>query len=86
MSDEFWTMKEGGVAFGVTSHVIGKRLKEIGVRSADGKPSGAAFPGGYCARHWTSDGRNYCWAWEWTKTIESLERAGLTPADGNSGR
>src|SRR5437763_1249425 len=42
MSDEFWTMKEIGVALGVTSHVIGKRLKEIGLRTADGKPSGAA--------------------------------------------
>ncbi len=77
MSDEFWTMKQIGAAFGVSSHVIGKRLKEIGLRTADGKPSRVAFDGGYCAPHWTSDGEHYCWAWERTKTIEALQRSGL---------
>jgi hypothetical protein len=77
MSEEFWTMKQIGQVFGVTSHVIGMQLKEIGLRTAEGRPSQAAFDGGYCAPHWTSDGRNYCWAWEKTKTLEALERTGL---------
>jgi hypothetical protein len=46
MSDEVCTMRRFGVAFGVTSHAIGKKLKEIGLRTADGKLSGAAFDGG----------------------------------------
>jgi hypothetical protein len=78
MSDEFWTMQEIGAIFGVTSHLVGKRLKEIGLRTDDGKPSRAAFDGGFCAPHWTKDGLNYCWAWEKTKTIEALQRLGLT--------
>jgi hypothetical protein len=70
-------MKEIGKLFGITSHAVGKRLKEIGLRTSGGKPSHTAFAGGYCATHWTSDGMNYCWAWEKTKTMVALEGTGL---------
>jgi hypothetical protein len=85
MGEQFWTGKQIGVAFGVTSHVIGERLKEIRLRTADGKPSGAAFDGGFCAPHWASGGRKYCWAWEKTKALEALERNGWATDDENEG-
>jgi hypothetical protein len=78
MCQEFCTMKEIGQLFGVTSHVIGKKLKEIGLRTKDGKPSHAAFNGGFCDQRWTTDSANYCWAWEKTKTVEALEQCGFT--------
>jgi hypothetical protein len=62
MCQEFCTMKEIGQLFGVSSHTIGKQLKELGLRTKDGKPSREAFDGDYCAPHWTSDSKNYCWA------------------------
>jgi hypothetical protein len=80
MSEEFFTMKEIGVVFGVSSHAIGRKLKELGLRNSDGKPSRAAFDGGFCMPHWAHDLQGYCWAWEKTKTIEALERNGLTRA------
>ncbi len=78
MNNEFCTMKEIGQAFGVTSHAIGKRLKEIGLRTMDGKPSREAFDEGYCEPHWTHDGKHYCWAWDKSKTMALLEASGLS--------
>lgn len=78
MSDEFLTMKEIGKAFGVSSHVVGRKLKELGLRTSGGKPSPAAFRGGYVDQHWSADRANYCWAWEKTKTLAVLEKTSLT--------
>src|SRR5262245_36406561 len=80
MRDEYLTMTEIGRLFGVSSHVIGRKLNEIGLRNGR-KPSGAAFNGGYCEERWASDLRGYCWAWAKTKTIESLEGAGMKRID-----
>ncbi len=63
MNDYFVTMKEIGAEFGVTSHAIGKKLKELGLRTADGKPSSRAFDDGYCDQKWTQDEKHYLWAW-----------------------
>jgi hypothetical protein len=73
MKDEYLTMKEIGRLLGTTSHVIGRWLKEIGLRSRDGKPTRAAFAGGFCAQRWTKDGNNYCWAWHRDRTVRVLE-------------
>ena len=40
-------MRELGKQIGVTSHVVGRKLKEIGLRTAEGKPSARAIEGGY---------------------------------------
>lgn len=82
MSAEFLTMKEIGKALGVSSHVVGRKLKELGLRTPGGKPSQAAFRGGYVEQHWSADHANYCWAWEKTKTLAALERCGLTRGTG----
>ena len=50
MSEEFLTMKELGHAFNMTSHQIGKKLKVLGFRTNDGRPSKLAFDGGYCGQ------------------------------------
>jgi hypothetical protein len=78
---EFLTMKEIGKVFGTSSHVIGRKLKELGLRNSEGRPTQAAFQGNYCDRRWTSDGLNYCWAWQRDKTIELLLENGLGRAD-----
>jgi hypothetical protein len=73
-------MKEIGKQFGLTSHAVGRALKELGLRDWSGKPSREAFAGGYCAQRWTSDGEHYCWAWHGTKTIEVLQAHGFVRA------
>jgi hypothetical protein len=70
-------MKEIGRLFGVTSHVIGRKLKKLGLRTDEGKPSRKAHEEGYCDQKWTRDARNYLWAWHQGKTVEALEAAGM---------
>ncbi len=73
-------MREIGRLFGVSSHVIGRKLKELGSRTREGKPSRAAFDGGFCDEPWPSVMSGYCWAWERTKTIAAPEESGLKRA------
>lgn len=75
--DEFATMKEIGRVFGVSSHAVGKKLKERGYRTPSGKPSSAAFQAGMVQQKFTFDHANYLWAWNVAKTVPLLEEAGM---------
>jgi len=75
--NEFATMKEIGQLFGVSSHVIGRRLKDLGFRTMGGKPSAKAFQAGMVLQKHTFDYANYLWAWSVPKTVGVLEQAGL---------
>jgi len=77
MPNEFGTMREIGRLFGVTNHTIGRKLKAIGLRTPDGKPSGAAFDRGLVEQKWTDDHQHYCWVWHTARTVPFLEKAGL---------
>lgn len=71
------TMTEIGKYFGVTSHQVGRWLKQIGLRTDDGKPSQEAFSEGYVAK--ADNDRcpgTYYYAWHVDKTIAALEKAG----------
>ena len=46
-SARFATMRDIGKQLGVSSHAIGRKLKEIGLRTAEGKPSTRALEGGF---------------------------------------
>jgi hypothetical protein len=64
-----------GSLFGVTSHVVGKWLVEIGLRDEKSKkPTAEAHHGGYVVQVWS--GGNYAWEWEPQKTVAALRRAG----------
>jgi hypothetical protein len=75
--NDFWTMREIGYLFGETSHAIGRKLKELGLRTPDGKPSRLAFKAGLCKKRWTSDGLIYFWVWHGERTARLLEESGL---------
>jgi hypothetical protein len=68
-------LKELAQLLGTTSHVVGCTLKEIGLRTREGKPTRAAFVGGFCGQRWY-DGK-YVRAWEKAKTMRELAEAGL---------
>ena len=59
----YQTMKEIGMPLGLTSHQVGKRLKQLGLRTAEGRPSREAFARGLVNRRWSPGGVNYLWAW-----------------------
>ena len=46
-SARYMSMRELGEQLGVTSHVVGRRLKEVGLRTQEGKPSARAVEDGY---------------------------------------
>lgn len=77
MPNEFSTMREIGKMFGVSSHVVGKKLKAMRLRTEDGKPSDHAFALKLVEQRWADDGEHYCWAWHTAKTVPILESAGL---------
>lgn len=74
-------MKEIGQAFGTTSHQVGKKLKELGLRTTDGKPSYEAFQAGLCDQRWTQDMMHYCWAWHGERIVKLLQENGFGGSD-----
>jgi hypothetical protein len=78
--NEFWTMKELGGALGLTSHQVGKRLKQLGLRNEAEKPTKAAFEGGYCRQRWTQDAY-YLGAWDADKVLRLLGEDSRRPPE-----
>lgn len=77
MKDDYWTMREIGRLFDLSSHKIGKKLKQLGYRTPDGKPSHKAFDEALVKQRWADDQPVYLWAWHRDKTVAVLEQAGL---------
>ena len=46
-STQYLTMRQIGKLFGVSSHVVGRKLKEVGLRDAEGHPTERAKESGY---------------------------------------
>ena len=77
MADEFITMTEIGKLYGVSSHVVGRWLREIGMRSDFGqRPRQDAIDGGYCRLAPTGRGTGYFWVWHKRRILAALEAAG----------
>lgn len=72
----FLSLTELGHRYGVTSHVMGRWLVNIGLRTADLKPSEIAFNGGYVARRPSTQLNTYSYVWHAAKTIRRLQDAG----------
>ena len=72
---KFNTQTQLGSLFGVSSHVIGRWLVAIGLRTSKERPTAAAHQGGYCETA-PSHGNGYHWAWHAEKTVAALEAAG----------
>ncbi len=69
---DYMTMKELGQRLGLSSHQVGKKLKEVGLRTPEGRPSGAAFRRKLVEQRWSSDGEHYLWAWDAERTLRFL--------------
>jgi hypothetical protein len=71
-------MREIGRLFGITSHKVGKKLKKVGLRTPQGRPSQRAFEEGYVQQRWGFERQEiYNWTWHKDKTIALLEEAGF---------
>jgi hypothetical protein len=83
--DNYSSLTELGAVFGVTRNAIGKRLKELGLRTHEGKPSQKAFNEGFVSQRWGIDRDVYNWVWHQEKTIAELEQSGLKKAESMDG-
>lgn len=74
----FTTLKLGQVGeyFGVSSHVVGKWLKDAGLRLPNGEPTQAVRNAGIAELVVLDSGIHPFWAWHKEKTIRLLEDAG----------
>jgi len=69
------TLSQLGSLFGVTSHKAGKWLVDIGLRTAEGRPSRRAHQEKFVETA-PSRGQGYIWAWHAERTVAALEEAG----------
>lgn len=68
-------MTDLGIRFGVTSHQIGKWLKELGLRTNDGQPTNDSLQSRLAKYSTSSDGYPQP-LWNRDRTIELLKKAG----------
>lgn len=71
---ETLTQTQLGMLFGESSHVVGRWLKELGLRLPNGKPSPRAIEAGWVTT--CSDGPVSFPVWSKDKVVAALERAG----------
>jgi hypothetical protein len=64
-----------GQYFGVSSHVVGRWLKDLGLRQQGGEPSPQVIQVGLVEMVDLGDGHHF-WAWQKERTISILEAAG----------
>lgn len=71
--NEYLSLTELGRVYGVSSHVVGRWLKGLGLRTADGRPSPEAFAQGYVSQRPSRHPGTYFWIWHTDKTTGILD-------------
>jgi len=84
MTDGYLSQTELGELYGVSSHVIGKWLRGLGMRTADGRPSGEAFSDGMVTKRPSRRPGTWFYVWHAEKTTALFDgmrypRAEQTP-------
>ena len=77
MNNTFCTMRQLGEVFGVSSHVIGRALKQMGLRTQDGKPTYRAQENGLVMLAAGPQPWVPLWLWHRELTTALLEDAGF---------
>ena len=67
------SLTELGRLYGVSSHVVGRWLKGLGLRTQDGRPSPEAHAQGYVAQRPSRQPGTYFWIWHAAKTTAILD-------------
>ena len=77
MTYKYKTMSQGqlGKLFGVSSHVIGKWLVDVGLRTDDKRPTCDAHQNGFCESAPSGDS-GFHWVWNSERTVKRLVDAG----------
>jgi len=75
----FLSLRQLGTIYGVSSHKVGRWLKEIGLSTATGEPTQDAIDAKFCELVVLDDGAVF-WAWSREKVAGVLEQHGLRPS------
>ena len=75
-TNEFSSQRELGELYGVSSHVVGKWLKDLGLRTGDGRPSTEAFSGNYVLQRLSTNPGTYYYIWNTEKTTNLFDSMG----------
>ena len=80
--DQYLTQTQVGQRYGnLSGKRIGKWLKDVGLRNADGSPTRKAIEGRYCKMLYDENRGNYTfWVWHAAKTLALLEESIQDPA------
>jgi hypothetical protein len=70
---EYLSLTELGRIYGTSSHVVGRWLKGLGLRTKDGRPSPDAFADGYVSQRPSRQPGTYYWVWNTAKTTTILD-------------
>ncbi|MDY3558438.1 hypothetical protein R5W23_005553 [Gemmata sp. JC673] len=73
---EFLSLTEIGRLYGVSSHQVGKWLKETKLRTQDGKPSHTAFDWGLVTTRPSRGFATYYYVWDADKVTGIIDAAG----------
>jgi hypothetical protein len=82
MPDQYLSLTELGKLYGVSRNKVGLWLVEVGLRTADKKPSRLAFAGGFVRQEASTQPGTYFWIWHADKTRSVLEAAGYRASLG----
>lgn len=80
-SERYLSQRELGAIYGVSSHVIGRWLKGLGLRTDGGSPSVRAFNEGYVSQRPSTQPGTYFYVWHRDKTCEQFDGMGYPRAD-----
>ncbi len=79
--DKCLSLTDLGKLYGVSSHVVGRWLKELGLRTEDGRPSSDAFEQDYVSQHPSRRPGTYFYVWDAQKTTAILDGLGYPRAE-----
>jgi hypothetical protein len=80
MNETYLSQTELGKRYGVSSHVIGRWLKGLGLRTEGGNPSVRAFNEGYVSQRPSTQKDTYFYVWDRDKTCEQFDGMGYPRA------
>ena len=72
--DEFLSLTELGKLYGVSSHVVGRWLKGLGLRTESGQPIAQAFNEKYVSQRPSSQPNTYFYVWHEAKNNRTARR------------
>ena len=82
--DNYLSLTELGRIYGVSSHVVGKWLKRLGLRTESGQPSAEAFRDGCVSQRPSTQPGTCFYVWQRTRTTLLLDAMQYPRAVPNS--